>query len=251
MKTAHSQDLLYIEQYFHYGNIIKTKAKSFSQVVYLDDRSTVSAYSKTEVTINGAIENRMIDKQVDVMTGILKVKVFNPIISEFKLTTPHSELNCNECSFWVICDKEKGDRFYKISGNILVKFMDSRDSWMSYVFYVIMIQTPILGAYLLLNGELTPSIPSTDSLPWIIGAGFFYTIALGLFPMAMQRIDAAVFGALEYTVLFWGTLFGFLLFSEVPDIWTIAGASIIVASGLFLVYRERRANHLVKELEGI
>jgi S-adenosylmethionine uptake transporter len=56
---------------------------------------------------------------------------------------------------------------------------------------------------------------------------------------------------LEYTVLFWGTLFGFLLFSEVPDIWTIAGASIIVASGLFLVYRERRANHLVKELEGI
>ena len=105
---------------FH-GNIIKTKAKSFSQVVYLDDRSTVSAYSKTEVTINGTIESRMIDKQVDVMTGILKVKIFNQIISEFKLTTPHSELTCNECAFWVICDKEEGDRFYKISGNVLVK----------------------------------------------------------------------------------------------------------------------------------
>ena len=41
---------------FH-RNGIKTKARSFSKIVYLDDRSSVSLYSKTEVTINGIIDN--------------------------------------------------------------------------------------------------------------------------------------------------------------------------------------------------
>ena len=102
------------------GNGIKTKAKSFAQIVYLDDRLTVSAYSKSEVNINGTIEDRMISKQVYVTAGIVKVKIFNQLASEFKLTTPHSELTCHKCDFWVISDKKKGDRFYKINGNILI-----------------------------------------------------------------------------------------------------------------------------------
>lgn len=137
------------------------------------------------------------------------------------------------------------------SGNITVKFMDERDHWMSYVFYIMIVQTPPLALYLFFTGGFTPLIPSVEAMPWIFAAGLFYTIALGLFPLAMHRIDAAMFGALEYTVLIWGTLFGYLLFSEVPDIWTIAGAGIIVASGLYLVYRERKANHVIKKLEGI
>lgn len=32
---------------------------------------------------------------------------------------------------------------------------------------------------------------------------------------------------------------GFLLFGDVPDQWTVAGAGVVVASGLYLVYRER------------
>ena len=99
---------------------IKTKARSFSKFVYLDDRSTVSLYPKTEVTINGIIDNRRINKQIDVTEGIVKIKVFKQNTSEFKLTTPHSELTCHECDFWVISDNKIGDRFFIISGNGLV-----------------------------------------------------------------------------------------------------------------------------------
>ena len=99
---------------------IKTKARSFSKIVYLDDRSSVSLYPKTEVTINGIIDKRIINKQIDVTEGIVKIKVFKQNTSEFKLTTPHSELTCHECDFWVISDKKTGDRFFIISGNGLV-----------------------------------------------------------------------------------------------------------------------------------
>ena len=97
---------------FH-GNGIKTKAKSFAKIVYLDDRSTVSLYPKTEVMIHGTIEQRMINKQVDIFYGIVRINVFNQINTIFKLTTPHSELTCYECDFWVISNKESGDYFYK------------------------------------------------------------------------------------------------------------------------------------------
>ena len=104
---------------FH-KNGIKTKARSFSKIVYLDDRSSVSLYPKTEVTINGIIDNRIINKQIDVTEGTVKIKVFKQTTSEFKLTTPHSELTCHECDFWVISDKKRGDHFFIISGNGLV-----------------------------------------------------------------------------------------------------------------------------------
>ena len=37
--------------------------------------------------------------------------------------------------------------------------------------------------------------------------------------------------------LIWDTLWGFLLFSEIPDAATIVGAALIIASGIFAVTR--------------
>lgn len=130
--------------------------------------------------------------------------------------------------------------FLFASTNMMVKFMDKKASWMSYVFYAMAVQIPLLGGYLWATGTLS-SLPGMGAMPYIAGTAICYTAAIGLFPMAMQRIEAAVFGALEYSILFWGALFGYILFAEIPDRWTIAGAFVIVASGLYLVYRERKA----------
>jgi drug/metabolite transporter (DMT)-like permease len=37
----------------------------------------------------------------------------------------------------------------------------------------------------------------------------------------------------------WATTLGYLVFHDVPNAWTIAGAGIVVASGLYLLHRER------------
>jgi len=39
--------------------------------------------------------------------------------------------------------------------------------------------------------------------------------------------------------LIWVSVLGFLVFGNLPDIWTIVGAAIIVASGLYTAHRER------------
>lgn len=127
--------------------------------------------------------------------------------------------------------------------NILTKCMDSRDDWMSFVFYVMLVQTPLMALYLYVTGEFAKEpLPSPETLGWISLSGAAYLFGLGMMPLALRKIDAAVFGGLEFSILIWGTILGFLMFAEVPDIWTIAGAIVIVCSGVYLVYRERQAH---------
>ena len=55
---------------------------------------------------------------------------------------------------------------------------------------------------------------------------------------AFSMTETALVAPFHYVQLLWGTLFGIVIFSTVPDVWTAMGASIIVMSGLFLIYRE-------------
>jgi drug/metabolite transporter (DMT)-like permease len=45
---------------------------------------------------------------------------------------------------------------------------------------------------------------------------------------------------MDYTSLLWATVFGAWLFGQMPTPWTWIGAPIIVASGLVIVWRERK-----------
>jgi drug/metabolite transporter (DMT)-like permease len=41
-----------------------------------------------------------------------------------------------------------------------------------------------------------------------------------------------------YTEIFWMVALGAVLFGDWPDRWTLAGTTIVIASGLYLLYRE-------------
>ena len=99
---------------------LKTNGKAFVKVVYLDDGTSISIYPESEIKIIGTVENRIINKQVELKTGIIQVNIIKQASGKFKLTTPHSELNCEKCSFWVISDEENGDQFYKEDGFAVV-----------------------------------------------------------------------------------------------------------------------------------
>ena len=99
---------------------LKTNSKAFVKVVYLDDGTSISIYPETEIKINGTVENRIINKQVELKSGIIQVNIIKQALGKFTLTTPHSELNCEKCSFWVISDEENGDQFYIEDGFAVV-----------------------------------------------------------------------------------------------------------------------------------
>ncbi len=63
---------------------------------------------------------------------------------------------------------------------------------------------------------------------------------------AYQWSRASIIAPIGYGELVGSTLLGFLVFSEFPDRWTWLGAGIIVASGLYITYREQRLRRLRK-----
>jgi S-adenosylmethionine uptake transporter len=64
---------------------------------------------------------------------------------------------------------------------------------------------------------------------------------------ALQIAHAGLVAPVQYTILIWGTIYGLILFADIPDIFTFIGAAIIIASGLYTVHRERlrQADELV------
>ncbi|MCB1332701.1 MAG: DMT family transporter [Roseivivax sp.] len=58
---------------------------------------------------------------------------------------------------------------------------------------------------------------------------------------ALDIAQAVVVAPLHYTIILWSTGYGFVLFGDLPDGWTLLGCAIIVASGLYTLNRERLA----------
>jgi drug/metabolite transporter (DMT)-like permease len=67
--------------------------------------------------------------------------------------------------------------------------------------------------------------------------------------LAFRYADASVLAPFSYTQLLWVSILGFIIFGEVPDIWTVTGAAFIVASGLYTAHRERVRRSQLLQLE--
>ena len=57
---------------------------------------------------------------------------------------------------------------------------------------------------------------------------------------ALEVALAVVVSPVHYTILIWGSLYGYFVFGDFPDYWTWTGAVIIILSGLYTLYRERK-----------
>jgi drug/metabolite transporter (DMT)-like permease len=57
--------------------------------------------------------------------------------------------------------------------------------------------------------------------------------------LAHRIAPASLLAPFFYSQLLWVSVLGFLVFGNLPDVWTIVGATIIAASGLYTAHRER------------
>lgn len=94
--------------------------------------------------------------------------------------------------------------------------------------------------------SMLPALPfvwSVPDNPWLIVLmavfGAFGSFGHYLLIAAHRLAPASSLAPFMYTQLVWAILLGYLIFSDIPDRWTLAGAAVVVASGLYLLHRER------------
>jgi drug/metabolite transporter (DMT)-like permease len=123
---------------------------------------------------------------------------------------------------------------YSVSA-ITVRIIARTDSTQALMVWLLIFMA--LGAGLLALPDWTP-IRASDA--WVI-AGIGIAGALGQYAIteAFRLGEASLIAPLEYTALVWGVLLDATLWGVLPDSVTWLGAGIIVASGLYLLRRER------------
>ena len=79
---------------------------------------------------------------------------------------------------------------------------------------------------------------------WIMLVGVGFTAGLGHFLVikAYERSEASVVAPFGYFEIIGATIAGYVFFADFPDGWTLVGAAIITASGLYILHRERIRN---------
>jgi drug/metabolite transporter (DMT)-like permease len=97
----------------------------------------------------------------------------------------------------------------------------------------------VLGAALLdPMGGWSPMTPADTAL--LALAAVLVLIGYQFIIMAMRVGDISFIAPFRYTALLWSIVLGILVFGDFPDWLMIAGSLIIVGSGLYTLYRERR-----------
>jgi drug/metabolite transporter (DMT)-like permease len=123
--------------------------------------------------------------------------------------------------------------FYIISTRILAR-SDSTETTLFYSNIVGVIATTALLPFY----WTTPTNWIVSVLMVAIGGagafGHFLLIA------AHRLAPAAILAPFIYTQIVWMIALGYFVFGDVPNRWTLVGASIVIASGLYLLFRERK-----------
>ena len=102
------------------------------------------------------------------------------------------------------------------------------------VFYFFLFGT----LFLLPPALLTWQTPSWSQLAWLVATGVLGGVGQNFLARAYDAGEVTIIAPLDFLRMPLAALFGFLVFSEIPDIWSAAGTAVIIGALLFIARRD-------------
>ena len=121
--------------------------------------------------------------------------------------------------------------------SITTRMLSSTEDSATTLFYPGLVGTVALGLIVLFQWESPQTVLEVVLL---MGTGLSSGVGHYALVKAYRLAPASVLAPASYLHLLWGTLFGLLIFGDLPDPWTLLGAGILISSGLYIFYRERK-----------
>lgn len=108
-----------------------------------------------------------------------------------------------------------------------------------------------LGIIMLVSSDMAELATafSPAILLGLVGLGAVATMTFLLIAFALSRTEASLLAPFQYLEILGAALLGFLIFRDMPDGLTVLGTCIILVSGMYVFYRERRANMPVRKTQ--
>jgi len=81
-------------------------------------------------------------------------------------------------------------------------------------------------------------MPAVPDVAVLAGAAVFVAMATYFMTIAFRGVDISVVAPFRYSYLLTAAIAGYIAFNEIPDLWSVLGAALIVASGIYTLRRE-------------
>jgi drug/metabolite transporter (DMT)-like permease len=117
-----------------------------------------------------------------------------------------------------------------------IKVLGRTESSLTITAYVTVLMIPMTLAPAVFVWETPPF----ELWVWLIFIGVIGTLGQIVVTDALKLADMTVLIPLDFLKLVWATLFGIILFAEVPDLLTWVGAAIVFASSFYIAWRETK-----------
>ena len=119
---------------------------------------------------------------------------------------------------------------------VIVKRLSQSEDGSVIIFYFPLIALPL--SIILLGDNFV--MPNTEALILLLFVGIFTQIGQIGLTKAMQCEVATKVTAFSYVQVVFSIIFGYLIFSEVPSIWTLSGGALIIIGALVNVFGSKR-----------
>lgn len=116
----------------------------------------------------------------------------------------------------------------------LMKRLSETESPATLLVYYTVIATVIMAV----PAALTWQTPSWIELGLLVVVGITGTLNYFSHVRGLREGEATAVTPMDYTRLLFAAMFGFAIFSEIPDLWMWVGAAMIVASTFYITRRE-------------
>ncbi len=109
-------------------------------------------------------------------------------------------------------------------------------------------QTPAIVFYFSLTASVLSlatlpfgwAVPSLGEAGLLVGAGILGGVGQILLTESYRHAETSVIAPFEYVSMIFALVLGYTLFNELPTATMLVGAALIVAAGLFIIWREHR-----------
>lgn len=133
------------------------------------------------------------------------------------------------------------------SNAIVMRKLGRHMDAVSMQFWFSLIAMVLIGVGFGLLGQfqlVSLSVGIDTGGPWglLIFMGMFSGVTFFLFAEAFRRTPASTLAPFQYIEIIGATIVGYVVFGDFPDLWTWIGTAIILASGLYVFHRERKAS---------
>ena len=126
--------------------------------------------------------------------------------------------------------------FFSAFAAVFVRRMTQTESTGAIVVYF-SLWSSVLALLSLPFGWVVPG-PADAAL--LVLTGLLGGIGQILMTSAYRDADTATIASFDYVSMLWGIAFGYLIFREVPTTSVVFGGAIVIAAGIFIIFRERR-----------